>query len=887
MRRVVCLAICLAIIVPVIFMCFAADTDSAFPREEEYRLLKALGILSDDITEKSMTIDGSILRIDAIKAAVKLVGAIDYGASSMKFSDIKEGMEDAEYVDAARGYGMIEGYGNNVLYPYNYISYNEVIKILTIAAGYGEYAKSKGGYPTGYLLAANAAGITGGVRSAAGSKLKLSEFCKLAFNTLTADVMGISMDNNIYIKREKDQNLLWTVFRTYIVKGVVTADKNTSIYSEKKAREGHIEIDGTLYHFSNDDGSYIGRFVRAYIREDETNGDEAILLCTDRGKNNVFTLNSDLIDTVTGCTGIKYYENEESVRTQSLEITQGASYIHNDLFAGYFGTSYATEDELRLQNATFTFIDNDGDNVYDIVMVSKYTYFEVATVSVAANSFFDRFSGKVIKFVDSDTFRYSSGLAGTVSSIAPCNILAVYLNKSETLDVDSRQEKEFIMLSNFVTGATKKASGGEIWINAEISSETGDYKINTDYVTELSEIENKDGRFLLDAQNKIIAFERNAAFTEEYGYVIDAASATGSGLISVVALKMLIAGGTVEIISCNDRIRFCEDNNEERISAAKLLEKKDMFMKKLIQYSTNSSGKLISLKVPEAHPSGASDNRFNYIPATNYYTGQGVLSNKYLLLGDANIFVVPLNEEGQEEYDYYGYKAGSRSLLPNNADRTLELFSVDDRMRVGAVLFRSDIPLTTIWPTNPMFVVEKTSKVLNTDGKQVTKVYGYSGNKYTSYEFKSDNFPAITNKKERENFLPTDLAFGDIIQVGIRKGAVWDYKVLLDASSDESFLRTLDYSDLFYCHDGADRTPSWSIAGVVTFAHQTVSDVYADYITVHMDDIAKNIFAEKARNIFLVTDDKIEAASFGDIREGDKIFATWLEGAQGDLYIYR
>lgn len=886
MRRVVCLAICLAIIVPVIFMCFAADTDSAFPREEEYRLLKALGILSDDITEKSMTIDGSILRIDAIKAAVKLVGAIDYGASSMKFSDIKEGMEDAEYVDAARGYGMIEGYGNNVLAPYNYISYNEVIKILTIAVGYGEYAKSKGGYPTGYLIAANAAGITAGTSSTSSSKLKLSEFCKLAFNALTVDIMSTSTGSGGYIEKVTDQNLLWTVFRTYIVKGVVTADKNTSIYSAKKVREGYIEIEGTLYRFSDDDGSYIGRFVRAYIREDETNGDEAILLCTDRGKNNVFTLNSDLIDTVTGCTGIKYYENEESVRTQSLEITQGASYIHNDLFAGYFGTSYATEDELRLQNATFTFIDNDGDNVYDIVMVSKYTYFEVATVSVAANSFFDRFSGKVIKFVDSDTFRYSSGLAGTVSSIAPCNILAVYLGKNETLDVDSRRGKEFTILSNFVTGASGKASDDQIWINAEISTETGDYKINTDYVTKLSNIEDKDGRFLLDTRNKIVAFERNATFTQEYGYVIDAASA-GSGLNAEVMFRMLTAAGKVEIISCNDRIVFCEDNNEERISVAKLLEKKDMFIKKLIQYSTNSSSKLISLKVPEAHPSGASDNRFNYIPATNYYTGQGVLSNKYLLLGDANIFVVPLNEEGQEEYDYYGYKAGSQSLLPNNADRTLELFSVDDRMRVGAVLFRSDIPLTTIWPTNAMFVVEKISKVLNADGETVTKVYGYSGNKYTSYEFKSDNFLAITNKKERENFLPTDLAFGDIIQVGIRKGAVWDYKVLLDASSDESFLRTLDYSDLFYCHDGADRNTSWSIAGVVTFAHQTVSDVYADYITVHMDDIAKNIFAEKARNIFLVTDDKIEAAPFGDIREGDKIFATWLEGAQGDLYIYR
>ncbi len=884
MRRIVCLAI----IMSVVLMCFAVEVSSSFPSEEEFRLLKALGILSDDITEKSLTVDGGVLRIDAIKSAVKLAGAVNYGANSTKFSDIKEDVEDAEYVNAAREYGMIEGYGNNILDPYNYITYNEAIKILTIAAGYGEYAKSKGGYPTGYLIAANTAGITAGVKSTSSNKLKLSEFCKLAYNTLTADIMSISTDNGGYFGKVTDQNLLWTVFHTYIVKGVVTADKNTSIYFEKKVREGHIEIEGTLYRFNDDDGSYLGRFVRAYVKEDEANGDEAVLLYTDMNKNNVLTLDSDLIDSVRDQTKINYYENEESAKATSLEIAQGASYIYNGLFAGYFGTSYATEDELLLQNASYTFIDNDGDYVYDIVMVSKYSYFEVASVSTAANSFVDKSSGKNIEFVKDDKFRFKSGLECSVSSIAPGNILAVYLNKSETLDTDSRRGKEFIILTSFITGAAGKVSDDEIWIDAEISSEAGYYKINTDYITRLSDIENKDGRFLLDYRDKIIAFERNATFTQEYGYVIDAAAAK-TGLNPEVILKILTEAGKVQIFICNNRIKFY-DGKEETISPTKLFEKKETFLQKLIQFSVNNSGKLTSLRVPEEHVPGVNGDRFNFIPEATYRTGGGVLSNKYLVLGDAKIFVVPEKEtarEAQEEFGYYGYRVGDVALLGNNADIKLELFSVDDRMRVGAILCRIETPAARIWPSYPLFVVEKIAKVINEYGEQVTKVFGYSGDKYVSYVFRSDNIPAIT--KRRGTFLPTDLAFGDIIQIGASKtGVIWDYKVLLDASDDGTFIRNLGDESPYFSFDGDDRNPTWAIAGYVAFAYQRVSEANIDYITFNIDDTnKKSIFGEKLRNIFLVTDDKVELAAFGDVRAGDRIFATWYDSVQTDLYIYR
>ena len=63
----------------------------------------------------------------------------------------------------------------------------EGYKIIATILGYGDWALYSGGYPTGYIAAANRANVSEGVSS--GEYITTSDMLKIFYNAITASAM--------------------------------------------------------------------------------------------------------------------------------------------------------------------------------------------------------------------------------------------------------------------------------------------------------------------------------------------------------------------------------------------------------------------------------------------------------------------------------------------------------------------------------------------------------------------------------------------------------------------------------------------------------------------------------------------------------------------------
>lgn len=79
------------------------------------------------------------------------------------FSDVAATHWAAREIKFFSDEGIFKGYGDNTFRPEEYVTYDQMIKIIVAAMGYGDDAENKGGFPLGYNMSAAELGITKGI----------------------------------------------------------------------------------------------------------------------------------------------------------------------------------------------------------------------------------------------------------------------------------------------------------------------------------------------------------------------------------------------------------------------------------------------------------------------------------------------------------------------------------------------------------------------------------------------------------------------------------------------------------------------------------------------------------------------------------------------------
>jgi len=184
---------------------YAADTTSAYSYGNGTDSMGQLRFIPNSKFTGSVSIPYVALSSSgtALGAGVVSIGVVD---SVKKFTDISASTWCYKYVTELASANVISGYSNGTFQEKNTITYGAALKLIMLAAGYGEQAPTVKGSPfSGYLAKAKAAGLVSGNPKLNGPITRL-QIAQIAAKALKLSTTGLPSKkpftdtNDVYVQ---------------------------------------------------------------------------------------------------------------------------------------------------------------------------------------------------------------------------------------------------------------------------------------------------------------------------------------------------------------------------------------------------------------------------------------------------------------------------------------------------------------------------------------------------------------------------------------------------------------------------------------------------------------------------------------------------------------
>ncbi len=153
MKKVICIILSAILILSVSVSVFAdSEKEMAAKELEKYGIVERnhLGAL---------TIDGPVTRAGMVKMLMLMVKA-EEGSTERYFTDVPAEHWAFQYIAQASNLGIINGMGDGTFAPDDNITYEQAMKMIVCALGYGRIAERRAAYPIGYAIVASNLGVT-------------------------------------------------------------------------------------------------------------------------------------------------------------------------------------------------------------------------------------------------------------------------------------------------------------------------------------------------------------------------------------------------------------------------------------------------------------------------------------------------------------------------------------------------------------------------------------------------------------------------------------------------------------------------------------------------------------------------------------------------------
>ncbi|MBP3360614.1 MAG: S-layer homology domain-containing protein [Clostridia bacterium] len=367
MRRFLLMFISFSMALGMTVLPAGADSVSAARSEavdEAVSLLAALDILSDGdfLTFES---ERKITRGEFACLAAELAGDINIGPA-MYFYDVPENHYAYEAVSLLASLNIVNGVEDKRYRPDELMGINAAYTILTRLLSYERYAEVCGGYPSGYIAAAQKLKLSKGVAS--GEYITMGDAAVLLKNTLLAETMDFeSMSGNDITYKGSGESLLTRSFDSYYNTGSVTAVRDMGIYGSKNLSDGEIEVDGILYETGEQNLSgFFGRRVK-YVYTEKKKDERKIIWMRDEGKNAVISFFSDGENCTFDKNSMKLSYYNEDGKDEDAIIAENATVIYNgENYSGDISEVFSdTKSEITL-------ISEENSSRYGVVIVTSY-----------------------------------------------------------------------------------------------------------------------------------------------------------------------------------------------------------------------------------------------------------------------------------------------------------------------------------------------------------------------------------------------------------------------------------------------------------------------------------------------------------------------------------
>jgi len=754
--------------------CAWANEEKSSKYEISEQFLNSLGIV-----DKTDDFEREISRGEFVSLAVKILNSDFTMSPDGSVSDVPSDHMYAKEIYTAYKLRLLRGHEGGNFMPDSEITYAQAIKILVAALGYEDYAYVSGGYPAGYIMAANSIDLTKGVSGSADEKITLGKAYILIANALQCDVnLTIKVsDEVIYQKSEKGRNCLSEYFGFSEIKGVLYSAGFLSMNENFETEKNVAEIDGRVFdcYIEGIEG-FLGKSVKGWYSEEE----DTLRAIMEESKNAEITLSAEKIAGYNDF--VISYEKDESVKTLSYRLDKGYTFLLN-------GRAISpVEEDFLFDEGSIKLLDNDGDGDYDVVFSQKKEYFVVSGIDSYNKTIYDRNkNGEFIVLKNEKGYKFSlslDGIAGDHTSLFENTVLMAYKTADGYVaDVYATTDK--------IKGTVTEVYKDELTIDGNI------YKTNSYFKQNCSVEPGQSATFLLAPDGTITYISSLGASGIEYAYFLDMAS----------EVKSLSEGVKIRIVTQNGY--FTETLAEKVTLDGETMSRGDVRIKNKLMNGTLPNYQLIRVGKDESGlvnvidtsedaqgdnlydkyqgVSGSDNSLTKFVDATKtstYWRSQASVFIPFFTVGDTVLISVPSELRGAAataRYEEDTFRIINQTALSTYGTYYIDAFDYDSSLTPKVVVIyngEATAGIKTVeTPSNreALHVVEKVVDTVTDEGEITKKIYTYSGREFTSYIID----PELLDSFKALNLIPSS---GDIIRFtfglryinGIAIDAVYD-----------------------------------------------------------------------------------------------------------------
>lgn len=743
--------------------CTAASTKVNIQPENVSTLLDSLNIELPAESEDGVT------RSDFIYTVMQLLGGgSEIAPSETNFGDVDAESKASGAIALAEAYGIISG--GSSFRPDDAITLNEALKIIIVATGYAYEAEQNGGFPLGYRMQASTLKVDTNIAD----PVDYNGFLSLMSDMLYIDLRlpdKVGSDGTYSIT--KNNTILNEYFNAYPVKGIVTANAYTSIYSADGGRSGYVEIDGERFKGEGFD-DMLGMNVRGYALEDS--GDYTIL-CLVPYNNSTFSASYDDIEVN------PFKLVDEDGKSKSIHIDSAPLYIYN-------GKAIETPVNSNIEYGYYTFLDNDNDENYDIVFINEAK--TVVAEKITATSVTDA-NGGIIDFsdIDTDITIMYGGNEIKPTEIPSSAVLNVYTSKDgKLISIDVSTESASFDGFKYAIDDDELTVGGTT------------YTLSPYFLKNYSKrITGKTAvSFLLDSFGNIAAAS-DSSDAMKYGFILKGGSK--SNMNSDIELRIITDFGAFKDYVIADKVVA----DGASMSAEKCFEnviKHDGAVKEqLIRYSLNADGKLKTIDtayensaeiygtLPDDYDTKNALTRYNFRKNTTtgtvyYKRSLSSVGTHFTVTAGTPLFMVSDNTAVDDE------ERASLMSFPSLTDdypfvaANLEVYDVDKTGTAHAAVYRcNENEINGILDAkSTSAVVWKLSPAVNADGDNGVEITVCLSKEMRFETYFIKNMSLLDNLYTDESRSDYSLSNGDIIRFVLNaKNEICNVTKDFDASS--------------------------------------------------------------------------------------------------------
>lgn len=753
-------------------------TDNSY---EAIKVLSDLDILKGD-ESGNFNPNNKVKRSELAAILCRTLGQENAATSTVsKFNDVATNHWAVGYISWAAGKGIVNGYGDGNFKPDNDVTYQEAVKMLMCAMGYGPLAESEsyGGYPYGYLSLAGTYGVTEGISANPSEYATRAIIAELIYNALNAPLVEKSYNSigevyNVYNGTKTVDYVEKTLLSQYLniikVKAKVVANYKTNSNLITKDGKHKIELANVKYYNKTDEenaddyvinkpfvgntnaADFIGNTVDVYISIDDN--DDAIIksIIANTKKTETLVVAKD-IETIEYQDGVFTFEYWEDIDRDN-KVT--AVDTDEDVIV-YINNEKVDALDLNINDiAKVEFVGEKG-NDFDQVFITVYTYKQVKEVNVNKEIIVvEDGSIKLNEDARSKTFTYT-----------------IYKN-GEIIGLEDLSEDDVLSIV-WAGNDSKTNSFVDIYVSdTTVKGMVTGKKLDKYYINRIEYISVKDnltvgdeGIFYLTHDNKIYDTKTTTSLSNNYAYILQVGKENVFDVNSYQIKLFTKEGKTVTYnvsskVKIDDKTYNAEKGEQDTKfnNISKLVSSTDTKAEAI----TNSAKRLITYTV-----SGDEITKINFITGKECNGTYKESTNKfgnYYLNDSSKLFYAPVSYIKGKGWnvDNSDIAVLNTSALDKDEIYNTYVYNVEDR-NIGVALFVDELPFAG--KDTALAVITSVANSLNNEGDKAIEITVFQSGEYNSYILHED--------------IDTKLTEGNIIQfVTNDKKEIYNLDVIYD-----------------------------------------------------------------------------------------------------------